>query len=359
MTKRFLLTLSRLVLTSVYLLLMLANPPAHAQDPYARPDYVLVVANQNNAQSMALASHYMQARNIPANNLLLLNENADDNYTTISLAEYHYSIYNVVTGKIASLPHIDYIVICRNLPYLIADNGCSVDSMLAQRNPGTSPYSYFYGNPYFGQGFTRFNSSVYNMYIVTRLDGWSWADANALVDRSLQVRRAPVFMDLDPTIAAPDPNSFYNADMQQACTLLGYCPWHATMDNSTTFVNPQTPLGGYASWGSNDRHFDPNVYASLTFTPGAVVTTAVSTAASNIRYPGGWQSQIAQLVHQGATGAEGCVTEPYSFALSRPSELFFKYAWGVNLGSSYYGAMPVIAWKNVVLGDPLCTHYGQ
>ncbi len=65
------------------------------------------------------------------------------------------------------------------------------------------------------------------------------------------------------------------------------------------------------------------------------------------------------MVSGGATGVKGYVSEPFTFALCRPDVLFDRYTRGFNLAESFYCASPVIKWKDIVLGDPLCAPYAE
>jgi len=131
MKKLFSLTISALLLS--------VGGLASAQSPST----VLVVANANNSQSLALASHYMTARKVPSENLLKLNWKADDNADTITLADYATLISKPIYARIAQLPQIDYIVLCRNLPYKLSNNGCSVDSCLASKGTTMAMNKYY------------------------------------------------------------------------------------------------------------------------------------------------------------------------------------------------------------------------
>ena len=72
-------------------------------------------------------------------------------------------------------------------------------------------------------------------------------------------------------------------------------------------------------------------------------------------FAGSPQGLIADLIHQGATGASGNTYEPFLGACVRPDYLFPAYYQGRNLAESYYIAMPALSWQGVVVGDPLCT----
>lgn len=317
------------------------------------PTTVLVVANQNNSQSMALAQYYMQVRNIPASNLLTLNWTSDDNADTCTLAYYNANISAPITSKIASLPEIDYIVLCRNLPSKISDTTGSVDSALAGKSTSKKFNNYCWV-------FSPFTSKAYGMYLVTRLDGWSWADAFALVDNAQAAQPTGTFvLDEDASKGLSGGYGYYNSLMQAATNTLHSKNIPVALDNTNTFIGYDKPMGGYISWGSNDANFSQSAFTGLTFAPGAIAETLVSTSASNLRFPGGFQSQIAQLIHQGVTGIKGYVSEPYVDATADPSILFPAYISGMNLAEAFYSASCYLGWKDVVIGDPLCNPYMQ
>ena len=114
---------------------------------------------------------------------------------------------------------------------------------------------------------------------------------------------------------------------------------------------------GYASWGSNDSAFDNEKYKGIKFLPGALCETFVSTSGRTFRPTTGGQSLIADLVASGVTGVKGYVSEPYTFALAKPNILFDRYTSGRNLAESFYAASMVLKWKDIVIGDPLCSPY--
>src|SRR5436309_1451548 len=105
----------------------------------ATADTVLVVANSNNAQSSAVADYYIFARGIPAANKLLVNWTASDSADSSTLSVFQQQIMTPIYSKIASLPHIDYIVLCRNLPLKLTDISRSADSVLAGNKSAQTP----------------------------------------------------------------------------------------------------------------------------------------------------------------------------------------------------------------------------
>ena len=98
----------------------------------------------------------------------------------------------------------------------------------------------------------------------------------------------------------------------------------------------------------------------MTFAPGSIAETAVSTSGRNFQNPDApGQSLIADLIKQGVTGCKGYVSEPYADAIARADILFERYTAGYNLAESFYMASVSAHWKDVVLGDPLCAPYAN
>jgi uncharacterized protein (TIGR03790 family) len=325
----------------------LNNSGLHAQTA----DTVLVVANANNSNSLALADYYISKRGIPAGNKFTVNWTADDNADGCTLAEFNTLIAGPINAKIATLPRIDYIVLCRNLPYKIIDISQSVDSALAGRTTTKTPNAYFNAN-------ARFSSAQFGIYLVARLDGRSWSDSRALVDRGQSSSSgAPIALDVDP-MRDGTTYQVYNDEMRAAQNLLSAAGIPTLFESTADFTDfGQKPLGGYDSWGSNDNNYSPATFADLKFAPGAIAETAVSTGADHLRYDGGTQSQISTLVSNGVTGAKGYTYEPFLMAIADPGILFMRYTGGYNLAESYYLASHFVGWQDVVVGDPLCNPY--
>jgi uncharacterized protein (TIGR03790 family) len=316
------------------------------------PSTVLVVANANNVQSIALADYYMAARQIPAQNELLIEWTAADSADVVSKSVYLSDIAGPIYSKIKTLKQIDYIVLCRNLPTKVTGCG-SVDSNLAghiELGARMSPY-YWRDTP--------FTSAKYGIYLVTRLDGWSWDDARSLVDRSISASGGgTLFLDVDTGKSGGYIR--WNNMLKATSTTVKSSEVQVSTDTTATFVNPGYAVAGYASWGSNDSHFNAANWKAITFVPGAIAETAVSTSATYLRtQPTGGQSQISQLIRDGVTGVKGYVAEPFLTAIADPSILFARYTGGRNLAESFYAASSYVCWQDVVIGDPLCRPYDQ
>jgi uncharacterized protein (TIGR03790 family) len=347
------------------ILLLLLSAPPHA------PKQVLVVINQNSPDSQAIGSYYVKKRIIPKENVVFVKSSSDPN---ISTASYLSDIEKPVRDNLAKNKNrIDFIVLTKGVPFrLDNDGGYSVDGHLSTMEMKVSPIRGDLPNasdgdqrneirramnPYFNKR-EPFSHVKYRMYLVTRLEGYSVADAKALVDRSLAAKRekGPFFFDMAGNRSDGDYGNM-NQSLKLAADALEFRDYKVILDSATEFVSIKEPVAGYASWGSNDGAYKRDVYNRVRFKPGALCETFVSTSAFTFSKREHWQSLIADLIEQGVTGVKGYVSEPFTFALARPQILFERYVSGFNLAESFYMASPVIKWKDVVIGDPLCAPY--
>ncbi len=344
------------------------TPPPTATPQPVNPlaAHVLVVANSNIASSTQLAATYMTGRKIPAANLLSLPLTNNISSYGITQSNLQTQIFTPVANAIKTLgtagTRIDFVVMIYGMPYIVQDagktfDGYSVDGIVSQAT-GAFPSSGALFNPYYGTT-TAFSSATYHMVLVTRLDGRSVSDVQSLIQLGLSGDgthpHGEFFFDKDPDRTGP--YDTFNQAMILAQSQLAAAGYDAQIDLTTTFVAPAAALSGYVSWGSNDYHYSAAAYHALHFVPGGIAETAVSTSASNIRTPGGGQSQIADLIHQGVTGVHGDVTEPYLNAIPDPPSVFKSYTSGRTLAEAFYAGLSEIVWKEIVIGDPMCTPY--
>jgi uncharacterized protein (TIGR03790 family) len=223
-----------------------------------------------------------------------------------------------------------------------------------------------------------FSHARFGGYLVTRIDGYTEADAKALVDRSLAAERGPlagtILCDVPPDfglgdktaqpltipsrkVTSEDSWGNWNADMIHISDILEASGIPHELAISKTFIGHRSNLLGYYSWGSNDNHYDANAYESLSFAPGAIGDTAVSTSARSFFPQTSGQSMIADLVAHGITGVQGYTNEPLLDATSSPTIVLTHYLSGSTLAESFYAGSKYIGWEGIVIGDPLCCPY--
>lgn len=382
------------------------GPSIPGTDRVRNTDRVVVLRNENSPVSRAVAEDYAQRRGVRH----VLSIHCQDaalstEKETISFATYQQAIEKPLRTFLAAHAGIDFLVLTKGIPIRIADapgfglghRRPSLDSTLAALDYDKIPEavrvqlsdSGFTGTAWanrFWNSHERFRHGRFGGYLVTRLDGYTEADAKALTTRALAAKQpiettlatGPVLMNPCPAFGYGDrknqprplftsspapgarpkilelPFNEFNADMQKAADILQARHISVELVQAKTFVGNRTHLLGYVSWGSNDRHYNAEAYRSLRFAPGALCETAVSTSARTFLPTRGGQSLIADLVAQGATGAKGYTDEPLLQAVASPSVLFDRYTQGWTLAESFYAASRFVGWEDIVLGDPLC-----
>jgi uncharacterized protein (TIGR03790 family) len=222
-----------------------------------------------------------------------------------------------------------------------------------------------------------FHHARFGGYLVTRLDGYTQADAQSLVTRALAAEQAapagnilfdvPVALGLGDktsppaavtgTISQESSYDTWNADMLRAHDMMEATGIPNELDLATSFVGGRSNLTGYFSWGSNDPAFDGSAYESLAFAPGSIGDTAVSTSGRTFLPTSGGQSLLADLIAHGLASGKGYVGEPLLQAVASPSIALPLYYSGYSMAESLYAASRFVGWEDVVIGDPLCAPY--
>jgi len=332
---------------------------------------VLVVVNRNDPTSLRIGEYYQSKRSIPARNICRIETVTDEN---ISWQIYESGIEKPIgecLKKAGLQEKVLYIVTTLGVPLKMTDGeggpkteNASVDSELtllySKMKGALFPRAGFLRNPYFGERDASFRHPAYPIYLVTRLSGWSFAEVQAMIDRALAARNQGKFV-FDTK--GPEDNEGDNW-LRTAALLLPAN--RVVLDNTSRVMFGMKDVIGYASWGSNDGGRQQRRWVGFEWLPGAIVSDFVSTNARSLRQPPpnwtlqvpfeGWEQNLsADYLHEGATGAGGHVYEPYLETIARPDYLFPAYYKGRNLAESYYLAMPVLSWQNIVLGDPLCS----
>jgi len=316
---------------------------------------VAVIANRAQPDSEKLARQYCRDRAVPEEHLILVQCTTSE---SIPEGDYLTDIQAQVRKALRDrklTDRVDFLLIVKGLPIKTAQQGYSVDSLLMCMNVTVSPRS---RNPYFSRKEPFSSVRFGGLYLVNRLEGYTFADAGALLERALKARRTDGLFVLD--VSPSHQRSVYaevNESMRRAAQLLQRKKLRVLLDDSREFIGNQKGLMGYYSWGSNDPQYKKELSLSNTFLPGAIAETAVSTSARTFTPTDRGQSLIADLIKSGVTGVKGYVSEPYADALCRADILFDRYTDGYTLAESFWMATPYLFWKDMVVGDPLCAPY--
>jgi uncharacterized protein (TIGR03790 family) len=372
------------VLTALLLLgaLLLPARPVLAQSG----ENVLVVMNADSPASIEIGEYYAQKRAVPANQVLRLKAPVGE---TVSREDY-LRLIELPVG--AFLLHrgiqdqVLYIVLTKGIPVRIVGTGgrdgtvASVDSeltllyrkLLGQTPPvvGRVDNPLFHGEKPVPDALpvTRFTSDI---YLVTRLDGFTTADAKALVDRSLATSpTGAIVLDQKATAVDRGGDQWLETAADRLRAAAKTTP--IVVERTRALASAEGPVLGYFSWGSNDPANQLRRFG-LSFGPGAIGGMFVSSDGRTFVEPpqdwkpsppvggpvfrGSFQSLAGDLIRDGLTGVSAHVEEPYLDAIVRPQVLFPLYLAGLNLAEAYYRSMPYLGWQNLVIGDPLCRPF--
>jgi uncharacterized protein (TIGR03790 family) len=353
-------------------MLLIAAGALHAQSG----ENILLVVNKNAAVSRQIGDYYRPRRSVPVKNVCYL--------ATASEEEVDWKTYQeqverpisdcLVKGGLTET--ILYIVTTLGVPLKVDGPGsgfvaehASVDSELTLLYGKLKSQSYVRAgpvpNPLFGRRDGHFAHPAFAMYLVTRLAGYDFNDVKAMIDRALAARnRGKFVIDLQS-----EKNDQGNNWLRTAAMLLPGT--RLMMDETARPVYGQKDVIGYASWGSNDLARKQR-WLHFEWLPGAIAAEFVSTSARTFKrppdtwkpttwedkghyYAGTPQGLVADLIHEGATGASGNTYEPFLSGCVRPDYTLPEYYLGHNLAESFYEGMPFLSWQGIVLGDPLCT----
>lgn len=328
----------------------------------ASPQEVAVIINDSSPISKNVGAYYVAKRKIPAKNVVHIKVRLSE---WIFLNEYVNTVENPVKNylnKTGLTSKINYLVLTKGVPIKV-EGDWSLDGLLmTMQNHRTYPLPNRESvNPYFDEK-SHFSYKKYHFYLATRLDGYTAADAKALVDRSLAAKPKKGLFLIDTTPQEDGTGTkWMNDAMKQAAKRIANRGYDSYLEDTVVFAANHKSLMGYFSWGSNDRGYTLKAYKSNHFLPGSIAETAVSTSARTFapveRDKG--QSVISDLIANGVTGVKGYVSEPYLTAIADPRILFDRYLSGYNLAESFYAASKVYIWRDIVVGDPLCAPYAS
>lgn len=347
------------------------------------PDTVVVIANANVPESVALAERYAAARGVPTSQVCLLDvADVED----IDLAEYEATLLEPLRACLDRTSgvraRIEAALLVRGVPLRVripVATGNQVVSLAAAlglwdsnelgvpllgRPPGmdamcgaSACYAATWRNAYRGFPFeSGWSADVggveWRPILVTMLHGRSYADAERLLESALtaEAMASPtsefLFMEgADPARGVLDTN--YDGVIT-SLEALGMTATRVPFDTALTGRTLASFMTGTASLGDT---IELNTYL-----PGSIVDnlTSVGAVPQNFRETGESQVSIARWVAMGVAGVHGTVAEPLNNCFPH-RRLVVAYAEGATLAEAYHMNMPYTYWRNLVLGDPMAA----
>ncbi|MCE5323841.1 TIGR03790 family protein [bacterium] len=339
---------------------------------------VMVVQNQRSTISASITNYYVNARDIPPENVCRIACSTDE---LVSKSEFDTNILAPIRSFLQNTnfqDSIDYIVLTKGVPLKVVGteygygSPLSITSILtcAGETSVTGDLDNPYGPMVIEPVETAFSHTLdldgYHLYLVTRLDGYTFDDIKNMIDRSsTHEHSGSIVLDRKYVVNPSGSTTLLNGWLTEAQTILSERGIPTVYDDTSLFVHDQTGLMGYFSWGSNDGSFTYSAYISNTFAPGGIADSYVSSSGRTFLPEDGYpdscpassQSLIADMITNGACGVSGFVAEPYTAYATYPQVLFDRYTKGYNMAESFYMACPKLFWRSVIVGDPLMAPY--
>ncbi len=365
--------------------LLAAAPPARAAHPEA--DRTLVLANRTVPAGVKVARHYMAARGIPEENLLLVTAPAaaeiDRDVFEAAIREPFRAFLARWEGRLeVRLPdgtlgleverrRAKYLVPVFGVPIKVKgyedvatmymSRAAAVDSELALA-PG--PNHDLVGplpNPYFGAD-APFGAPLDDrMILVTRLDGPSAAIAARLVDDAVWAEahglKGRAYVD---TRSITDPGYVVgDAWLRHAARMLSRAGFPTEVDTRPEVLplaHPMPDCAVYLGWYHHTA-VGPMTKPDFRFVRGAIAYHLQSFTGAAIRDPNShWVGPL--LVH-GACATAGAVYEPFLSGTPNVDVLIHRLLRGYSWGEATHMAQSQLSWQMCFIGDPLYRPFGR
>jgi uncharacterized protein (TIGR03790 family) len=352
-------------------------------------DRVVLVANSDASDSVAIARHYAEVRGVPAANIIALRMPVAE---TITWKEFVATIWQpledelVRRGWIDAIPmdlfddvgrreyavsgqRIAALVLCRGVPLRIdhdpslykevasltdhpqmRTNQGAVDSELSLLAQTDYPINACIPNPLFRNDQPT-DSTLAQVVKVSRLDGPTAADALHLVDQAVAAERTGLLGRAYVDIAGP--NEKGDRWLEDAAATIHALGFDLSVSHGPGTLAATARIDApalYFGWYAQDLN-GPFALPGFRFPPGAIALHIHSFSAHTLR--SATQGWCGPLLARGVTATVGNVFEPYLEYLHRPDLLMQALARGDDLVDAAYYALPVLSWQSIVIGDPL------
>jgi uncharacterized protein (TIGR03790 family) len=350
---------------------------------------VVLVANSDAPDSVAIARHYAEVRGVPPANIIALRMPLSE---TITWKQFVATIWQPLEDELVKKGWIDAIamdlfddvgrrkyavsgqkiaalVLCRGVPLKIdhdpslyrevapltihpemRTNQGAVDSELSLLAQTDYPINACIPNPlYHNEAPTEFARA--QVVKVSRLDAPAAEDALHLVDLAVEAERTGLLGRAYVDAAGPHENGDRWLEAAAASIqALGF-DISATHGPGTLPATARIDAPAlYFGWYTPDLN-GPFALPGFRFPPGAIAVHMHSFSAHTLRSASeGW---CGPLLARGVTATTGNVFEPYLEYLHRPDLLMEALARGDDLVDAAYYALPVLSWQSIVIGDPL------
>lgn len=355
------------------------------------PKHVVVIYNEDEAESKELAEYYATKRQIPPQNVVGVRAPKAEE---ISRAEYdkllRAPLYDkaladkwwIPSGRLDDpmfIHNVYVLVLMRGMPLKIKQddalnkpgqklqgvqaeaqkNAASVDSELAMLAYMDYERNGFSPNPYY-----KYNEDAVgaggSVFLVTRIDAPTFADCKRMIDDAIAVEQQGGLQGWTVVDAGGGPSNDGNKWLE---TVAGFASkwgdkvfidkWPQTMPKNFPLSDDVTCYFGWYTEQVNG----PFLNTYFRFARGAVAAHLHSFSATSMRIVG--KNWTAPLIARGAAASFGNVYEPF-FQLSHDFSIFHnRLRLGFTLAEAAAMSHPALSWQGVTVGDPLYRPFSK
>ncbi len=332
-------------LISFYFVFLFTSAMVASAATTIKPEQVAVVVNKQDANSMTVGDYYLNARNIPKKNLIVVD--ISPNNATLSEAQFK-PLREQIYANIGD--DVQVIVLAWTKPYAVVCN--SITSAITL---GYEPKQCENGcatgvkNAYFNSQ-SRSPQKDFNMRLSMLLPSDSVDLAKTLIDKgvisSFKVNQATgYFLKTSDETRSKPREIFFPKDLTKVESKQFY-----VRTIKADSIKDKKDVMFYFTGAVSVPNLE-----TLNFMPGAVADHL--TSAGGVLYEGG-QMSILKWLEAGATGSYGSVSEPCNYwqKFPNPAVMVTHYLAGETLIESYWKS---VFWptQGLFIGEPLAAPY--
>lgn len=352
----------------------------------------VVVFNENDLDSTALAGLYVEKRGIPPKNLIGLRCSRSEE---ISRKEYDDTIAEPLRRELTdrglwkilkeatpagrvSETKVRFVALMHGVPLRVAEtsgyegdktdgqpaeifqrNGCSVDSELSILGLWTKQISGVLFNPYFREAKVVQDMEIPSQLLVTRLDGPSPAIVRQMIENTMTAEanglRGFTYVDaqgLKPGALQLGDRWFHNA--ARGARERGEA---VILDNGPVLfpdLYPMRHAAVYLGWYA-EHAAGPFARENFRFVPGAIALHLHSFSAVTLRDRNRYW--CGPLVAKGVAATVGNVAEPFLGLTPQPDIFAQRIREGFTFAEASFMSQRALSWMTTSVGDPLYRPY--
>lgn len=328
-------------------------------------DDVLVITNNLSPESKEITRYFQAKRNIPAENIINIEIFPSETISELELDEILKQVKHQLLAH-SNLSEQNYIVTTKGVPLKVNDycgktiqNCKSVDeeltTILSNKNAIVEARRGAIMNPYYNID-SKFSRSEFDIFLVTRLDGYNVDQVKNLIDRSANMKAISAedsHFAFD-AIASPESSlsSFLNKAMIQGISGLDELKCNISADLELGALSSKKDLLGLSIHSAESSFAAP----SHTMLPGSIGELGYGNSGTSFDQEHSSNKIFAgEYIKNGITGLSAYTHVTFLTPMTDTKLLFNRYFSpnvDYNLAESFYGAKEKLKLHRVVIGDP-------